>query len=224
MISKCYSRPEIRSKFHDGQVIMTGGFAFHGIPDVLMELVLESGAKHLTVIALDASCEILLHSGAVDKVILAHAGAKKKNLELLASGKIEVEFCPMGTIAERMRAAGAGLGGILVKTGMGTVADHGQEHIIVDGEEYMLETPLHADVALVRASSSDLYGNLLYNGAARNSNPLVAMAGDLTIVQTDELRKLDTVPPENVVTPGIFTDMILDPQMVYRGGVPRDRS
>ena len=210
MISKLFSRDEIISRFHDGQTIMTGGFAFHGCAGELMDCLIASGAKHLTNIALDASAARLMHLGIFDKVIMAHSGSVPENLTLMASGKIEVEFCPMGTLAERIRAGGMGLGGILVKTGLGTVAQEGTQLGEVNGETWILETALRADISLVRAGTADAYGNLTYRGTARNSNHVVATAGDLTIVQADQLVELDSIPPESIVTPGIFVDMILD--------------
>ena len=210
MISKLFSRDEIISRFHDGQTIMTGGFAFHGCAGELMDCLITSGAKHLTNIALDASAARLMHLGIFDKVIMAHSGSVPENLALMASGKIEVEFCPMGTLAERIRAGGMGLGGILVKTGLGTVAQEGKQLVEVNGETWILETALRADISLVRAGTADAYGNLTYRGTARNSNHVVATAGDLTIVQADQLVELDSIPPESIVTPGIFVDMILD--------------
>lgn len=210
MISKLFSRDEIISCFHDGQTIMTGGFAFHGCAGELMDCLIASGAKHLTNIALDASAARLMHLGIFDKVIMAHSGSVPENLALMASGKIEVEFCPMGTLAERIRAGGMGLGGILVKTGLGTVAQEGKQLVEVNGETWILETALRADISLVRAGTADAYGNLTYRGTARNSNHVVATAGDLTIVQADQLVELDSIPPESIVTPGIFVDMILD--------------
>lgn len=210
MISKLFSRDEIISRFHDGQTIMTGGFAFHGCAGELMDCLIASGAKHLTNIALDASAARLMHLGIFDKVIMAHSGSVPENLALMASGKIEVEFCPMGTLAERIRAGGMGLGGILVKTGLGTVVQEGKQLVEVNGETWILETALRADISLVRAGTADAYGNLTYRGTARNSNHVVATAGDLTIVQADQLVELDSIPPESIVTPGIFVDMILD--------------
>ena len=205
MISKLFSRDEIISRFHDGQTIMTGGFAFHGCAGELMDCLIASGAKHLTNIALDASAARLMHLGIFDKVIMAHSGSVPENLALMASGKIEVEFCPMGTLAERIRAGGMGLGGVLVKTGLGTVAQEGKQLVEVNGETWILETALRADISLVRAGTADAY-----RGTARNSNHVVATAGDLTIVQADQLVELDSIPPESIVTPGIFVDMILD--------------
>ena len=198
MKSKLFSRDEIIAQFHDGQTIMAGGFAFHGLPNELLDCLIASGAKHLTNIALDASCARLMHMGIFDKVIMAHSGSVRENLELVASGKIEVEFCPMGTIAERIRAGGMGLGGILVKTGLGTVAQEGKQ------------SALRADISLVRAATADAYGNLTYNGTALNSNHIVATAGDLTIVEADRLVELDEIAPENITTPGIFVNMVLD--------------
>lgn len=117
----------------------------------------------------------------------------------------------MGTIAERIRAGGMGLGGILVKTGLGTVAQEGKQLIELNGETWILESALRADISLVRAGTADAYGNLTYRGTARNSNHIVATAGDLTIVQADQLVELDALAPEQIVTPGIFVNMILDP-------------
>lgn len=210
MKSKLFSRDEIVAQFHDGQTIMTGGFAFHGLPNELLDCLIASGAKHLTNIALDASCARLMHMGIFDKVIMAHSGSVRENLELVASGKIEVEFCPMGTIAERIRAGGMGLGGILVKTGLGTVAQEGKQTIELNGQEWILESALRADISLVRAATADAYGNLTYNGTALNSNHIVATAGDLTIVEADRLVELDEIAPENITTPGIFINMVLD--------------
>lgn len=210
MISKRFPKEDIIAQFHDGQTIMTGGFAFHGCPELLFDALVESGARHLTNIALDASAARLMHLGIFDKIIIAHAGSVPENLALMASGKIEVEFCPMGTIAERIRAGGVGLGGILVKTGLGTVAQEGRELITVNGETYILETALRADISLVRAATADHYGNLTYAGTARTSNPIMAMAGHRTIVQVDKFVELGEIAPENIATPGIFVDMILD--------------
>ena len=210
MISKLFSRDEIISRFHDGQTIMTGGFAFHGCAGELMDCLIASGAKHLTNIALDASAARLMHLGIFDKVIMAHSGSVPENLALMASGKIEVEFCPMGTLAERIRAGGMGLGGILVKTGLGTVAQEGKQLVEVNGETWILETALRADISLVRAGTADAYGNLTYRGTARNSNHVVATAGDLTIIHAYQLVELDSIQPESIVTPGILVDMILD--------------
>ena len=210
VIVKYCSREKIISMFRDGQTIMAGGFAWHGCPLDLFECVLESGAKHLTLIALDASPAKLMHAGRVDRVIMAHAGAVPENLQLIASGKIDVEFCPMGTLAERIRAGGSGLGGVLVRTGMGTVAQEGKRLIEIDGQEWILESPLTADISLVYAKTADPYGNLTYGGAMRTSNPYVAMAGDITIVEAEQLIPVDSIPPENIVTPGIFVDYILD--------------
>ena len=210
MKSKLFSRDEIIAQFHDGQTIMAGGFAFHGLPNELLDCLIASGAKHLTNIALDASCARLMPMGIFDKVIMAHSGSVRENLELVASGKIEVEFCPMGTIAERIRAGGMGLGGILVKTGLGTVAQEGKQTIELNGQEWILESALRADISLVRAATADAYGNLTYNGTALNSNHIVATAGDLTIVEADRLVELDEIAPENITTPGIFVNMVLD--------------
>ncbi len=213
MISKRFSKDEIIAQFHDGQTIMTGGFAYHGSPELLIDCLMESGAKHLTNIALDVSASKLMLTGRFDKMIIAHAGAVKENLQAVSSGDFEVEYCPMGTLAERIRAGGVGIGGILVKVGFGTVAEKGKKIIEFEGEKYILESALTADIALVKATKADYYGNLTYNGTNLNSNPIIAQAADKTIVQVDEIVPLGSIKPEECTTPGIFVDMILDTEL-----------
>jgi acetate CoA/acetoacetate CoA-transferase alpha subunit len=126
-----------------------------------------------------------------------------------SSGELNVELCPQGTLAERIRCGGAGLGGVLTRTGVGTVMENSARKIELDGESYLLATPLRANIALVKAKKADTFGNLLYHGTSRNFNPLVAMAADLVIVEAEEIVPVGAIDPDNVMTPGVFVHMIL---------------
>lgn len=217
MMDKFASRDEIVALFKDGQTIMCGGFANHGVPNDLVQCVLDSGARHLTLISNDtgdANMTIgrLIHHGVVDKVIASHIGMNKETVPLVAEGKIELELSPQGTLAERIRCGGAGLGGVLTKTGLKTVVEDGKQVIEVNGEAYLLETALRADIALVRARTVDPIGNLTYRGTMRNFNPLVAKAADITVVDADMFVDIGELALDSIVTPGAFVDKILSKQ------------
>lgn len=214
MSSKLRSKDEIVALFKDGQTIVHGGFANHGAPNRLIDCVLESGARHLTLLGNDTgdaneTIGRLIHEGRVDRVIGSHIGMNTETVALVAEGKIEVTLVPQGSLAERMRCGGSGLGGVLTKTGLGTIAETGKQIVEVNGETWLLETALRGDVALVRARSADPFGNLTYRGTSRNFNPLVAKAATVTVVEADMLVELDEIEPDRIVTPGVFVDMIL---------------
>lgn len=214
MEGKFRSRDEIIALFKDGMTLMCGGFANHGTPNNLVQCVLDSGAKHITLISNDsgdANMTIgrLIHHGVVDKLIASHIGMNTQTVALVAENKIDIELCPQGSLAERMRCGGSGLGGVLTKTGLGTIAAKGKKVIEVDGEEYLLETPLRAEVSLVRARMADPLGNLTYRGTSRNFNPLVAKASDITVVEADLHMEINEIPIDSIVTPGVYVDMIL---------------
>lgn len=214
MPSKICNKDEIVALFKDGQTLVIGGFANHGVPDGLIDCVLESGAQHFTLISNDtgdANLTIgrLIHNGRVDRMIGSHIGMNTEMVELVAKGKIELALTPQGSLAERMRCGGAGLGGVLTKTGLGTVAEEGKRIIEIDGEKWILETPLRGDIALVRARAADPYGNLTYHGTSRNFNPLVAKAADISVAEVDFLLELDELEPDVIMTPGVYIDMIL---------------
>ncbi|MDC7784365.1 3-oxoacid CoA-transferase subunit A [Rhodoplanes sp. TEM] len=214
MSSKLRTKDEIVALFADGQTIVVGGFANHGVPDALIDCVLDSGARHLTLLSndtgdADLTIGRLVHAGRVDKVVASHIGMNTETVALVASGKIEVTLVPQGSLAERMRCGGAGLGGVLTKTGLGTVAEKGKTIVEVDGERWLLEPALRGDVGLVRARSADPIGNLTYRGTCRNFNPLVARAAAVTVVEADMLVELDEIEGDSVVTPGVYVDMIL---------------
>jgi acetate CoA/acetoacetate CoA-transferase alpha subunit len=214
MMNKYTSRDEIVALFQDGQTIMCGGFANHGVPNDLVQCLLDSGARHLTLISNDSgdadlTIGRLIHHGVVDKLIASHIGRNTETVALLEAGKIELELVPQGSLAERIRCGGAGLGGVLTKTGLGTVVEDGKQVITVGGESYLLETPLRADIGLVRARTADPIGNLTYRGTMRNFNPLVAKACDITLVDADMLVDIDELALDSIITPGAYVDKIL---------------
>lgn len=214
MSGKYRTKDEIVALFRDGQTIVVGGFANHGVPNGLIDCVLDSGARHLTLLSndtgdADLTVGRLIHNDRVDRVIGSHIGMNTETVAAVEAGRIEVTLIPQGSLAERLRCGGAGLGGVLTKTGLGTVAEKGKQIIEVDGEAWLLEPALRGDVALVRAHSADPYGNLTYRGTSRNFNPLVARAAGITVAEADHLVELDEIEPDRVVTPGVFVDMIL---------------
>lgn len=205
---------EAVSKIKDGMTVMIGGFLGNGMPERLMEALAQSGVRDLTVISNDSTYPekgigVLLANGQVKKLIVSYIGATPLASELMNSGEIEIEFVPQGTLAERVRAGGFGLGGILTPTGIGTVVAEGKEVITVDGKDYLLELPLKADVAIIGASIADEDGNLVYKGTSRNFNPLMAAAADIVIAEPKETVARGAIDPENVHTPGILVDYIV---------------
>ena len=214
-LSKVRAREEIIAQFKDGQILAIGGQTNQYMPDRLIDCVLESGAKHLTVYSIDSSdpdhgVSLLLQNGRVDRMITTHVGTNPLTNERIQSGKLEVEFNPMGTFIERIRCGGMGLGGVLTKTGIGTVVEKGKQVIEVKGEKYLLETALHADVAITRCRRADPIGNLTYSGSSGHaSHPVIATCADLSIVECDHLCDLGEIGPDEVKVPGMFVDMIL---------------
>lgn len=198
-----------------GMTIMTGGYASCGIPDRLIEGVLETGVQDLTIISNDSAypgrgVSRLLEAGRIRKMITTHIGRNPLAGKLYAEGKLELELVPQGTLAERIRAAGAGLGGFLTEVGLGTEVENGKEKIQVRGKTYLLEEPLHADLALIRSAKSDTFGNLVYKGTSINFNPLMAMAADTVIVDTGEILPVGAFTPEQVMTSGVFVDYVVE--------------
>jgi len=214
MSGKYRTKDEIVSLFRDGQTIVVGGFANHGVPNALIDCVLDSGARHLTLLSndtgdADLTIGRLIHNGRVDRFIGSHIGMNSETVAAVEEGKIDVTLIPQGSLAERIRCGGSGLGGVLTKTGLGTIAENGKQILEVNGEAWLLEPALRGDIALVRARTADPYGNLTYRGTSRNFNPLVAKAADITVAEADHLVELDEIEPDRVVTPGVFVDMIL---------------
>ncbi len=199
------------SAVQDGSVVMIGGFGDAGSPTELIHAVVDRGVSELTVISNNAGNGLvglaaLLNTGAVRKVICSYPRSSHYVVfeELYRSGSIELETLPQGTLAERIRAAGAGIGGFYTKTSVGTPVAKGKETRIIDGEEFVFEAPLKADVALVKAQTADRWGNLAFRLSARNFGPIMCMAAAHTIVQVLRIVPLGAIDPESVVTPGIF--------------------
>jgi 3-oxoacid CoA-transferase A subunit len=201
-----------------GASVMVGGFASAGIPYGLIHALRDHGAGDLTLITNSGGSDrrpdhaVLLEAGLVRKVVCSYATPASRPIpldRLHADGLIEVEMMPQGTFVERIRAGGAGIGGLLLRTGVGTPYAEGRELVDVDGVSHLLERPLRADVALVRAWQADAYGNLVYRFAARNFNPEMATAADLVIAEVDELVDVGDIDPEQVVTPGTYVDRLV---------------
>ena len=214
-MDKLRSRDEIIAQFRDGQTIAVGGQANHGAPRRLIECVLDSGVRDLTVISIDSgdpdlTVGRLIHAGVVKKLITTHIGRNPETVGLYANGALEVELNPMGTLIERLRCAGAGLGGVLTKTGLGTVVQDHRQVVKVDGEDFLLEPALQADISLSRARRADPIGNLAYHGTSCNSNPIIATAGKLSIVEADFILDLGELTIDEVIQPGVYIDMILE--------------
>lgn len=212
---KRITQSEAAGIFKDGMTIMIGGFMTNGTAERLVDAIVESGAKNLTAICDDAGrpgqgIGKLIDTHQIKTLIASHVGLNKVCGQQYSDGELEIEFTPQGTLAERIRSGGAGLGGFLTPTGVGTVVQEGKQVIEVDGVEYLLEKPLKADVAIIKAYQVDEIGNIRYRGSTRNFNPLMATAADIVIVEADEHVKAGTIGPENVHTPAIYVTHILE--------------
>jgi 3-oxoacid CoA-transferase subunit A len=198
----------------DGMTIMSGGFGLCGIPENLIAALHASGAKNLTVISNNAGIDgfglgILLQSRQIAKMISSYVGENKEFERQFLSGELSLEFNPQGTLAERIRAGGAGIPGFYTKTGVGTLIADGKELKEFGGETYVLETGLVADLSIVKAWKGDEEGNLVYRKTARNFNPMMASAGKATVAEVEELVAVGTLDPDQIHTPGIFVNRII---------------
>jgi 3-oxoacid CoA-transferase subunit A len=197
----------------DGASILVGGFGLCGIPEHLIAALRDRGTKHLTLISNNAGVDdfglgLLLKAGQVRKMIATYVGENKEFERQFLSGELEVELVPQGTFAERIRAAGAGIGGFFTPTGYGTLVAEGKETRLIDGKPYVLEPPLRADFAFVKAATGDRAGNLVYHRTARNFNPIMATAARVTIAEVETLVDAGKIDPDHVITPGIFVQHI----------------
>ena len=213
MKNKTVTAEQAVSGIKDGAVIMFGGFLGCGTPEVLIDALLEKGVKDITVICNDTATPPtgvgrLVAAKRVRKVIASHIGTNPETGAQMNSGETEVELIPQGTLAERIRCAGYGLGGVLTPTGLGTEAEKGKEVIVSDGKSYLLEKPLKADFAILGASLADKSGNLFFKGTTKNFQPLMATAADTVIVYAEKLVETGEIDPDTVDTPGIFVDYI----------------
>lgn len=213
-MKKAITLAELTAKFHDGMSVMMGGFLGNGTPERIVDALIENGVKDLTLITNDTSfpekgCGRLIANHQVKKLIVSHIGTNPLTGEQLNNGSLDIEFSPQGTLAERIRCGGSGLGGALTATGMGTVIAEGKEIVTVDGKEYLLEKPIRADFAFLKGSIGDEKGNLVYKGTSQNFQPLMAMAADTVVVEIEELVPVGSIEPHSVHTSCIFVDYIV---------------
>jgi len=213
-IQKTLKLVDAVASISDGSVVMIGGFMAVGTPPRLIDEIVRQGKRDLTVICNDTArpgvgIGKLIDAGLVRRLIVSHIGTNPETQKRMISGAIEVELVPQGTLAERIRSGGYGLGGILTPTGLGTVVEKGKQIIEVDGRPFLLEKALKADVALIYARQADYLGNLTYALTARNFNPLMAMAANLVIAEAREIVPVGVIPPDSVMTPAVLVDCLV---------------
>ena len=204
----------IQDLIFDGMKIAAGGFGLCGIPEELIDALKLSGVKNLTIASNNAGVDdfgigLLLQTKQVKKMISSYVGENSEFMRQYLSGELELEFTPQGTLAERMRAGGAGIPGFYTKTGLGTVIAEGKEHKDFNGQTYILEEGFFADLSIVKAWKGDEEGNLVYRKTARNFNPVAAMCGKVCIAEVEELVPVGSLDPDHIHTPGIFVNRIL---------------
>jgi acetate CoA/acetoacetate CoA-transferase alpha subunit len=198
-----------------GATVLIGGFMAVGTPHRLIDALVARGARDLTVIANDTAMPgrgigKLVRAGCVRRLVASHIGLNPETQAKMIAGEIEVELVPQGTLVERIRAGGVGLGGILTATGIGTPVEEGKRIIEIDGRRYLLETPLRGDFALIAARQADYLGNLQYSLTAHNFNPIMALAADTVIAEPDLIVPVGVIPPDFVKTPGVLVDHLLE--------------
>ena len=214
MAKTCKNAAEaLAGLLHNDMSIAAGGFGLCGIPEHCIEAIKLSGVTGLTIVSNNAGVDgfglgKLMEKGQIKKMISSYVGENKLFAELFLSGKLEVEFNPQGTLAERMRAGGAGIAGFYTRTGVGTVVAEGKEVREFDGQKYVLERGIVCDLAIVKAQMGDEEGNLIYRKTARNFNPLCAMCGNVTVAEVEELVPVGSIPADGIHTPGIFVQHI----------------
>ena len=214
MINKIISINEAIEKVQDNMTIMVGGFLANGSPESLIDALVASNVKNLNLICNDTGFPDkgvgkMVVSKQFKKIIASHVGTNPETANQMNSGTTEVCLTPQGTLAEKIRCGGNGLGGFYTPTGIGTEAEEGKEKKIINGKEYIFETPLRADVALLKASVVDKKGNMVFNKTTKNFNPIMATAADLVIVEADKIVEVGEIDPEHVMCSGIFVDYIV---------------
>jgi 3-oxoacid CoA-transferase subunit A len=208
------ARAVLAGLLKDGMLIMAGGFGLCGVPETLILAIRESGVKNLTFVSNNAGIDgaglgLLLESRQIKKMISSYVGENKMFAQQYLAGELEIEFNPQGTLAERIRAGGAGIPGFYTKTGVGTLIAQGKDEREFDGERYVLERGLVADLSIVHAWKGDTEGNLVYRKTARNFNPMMATAGRVTVAEVENLVEPGKIDPDHIITPGVFVKRIL---------------
>ena len=211
---KIISAVEAAAMVKENMAVMVGGFLGCGTPQSLVDEVLAGGTKDLTLICNDtafpdAGVGKLIVNKQFKKIIVSHIGTNPETGRQMNAGELDVDLVPQGTLAERIRSAGFGLGGILTPTGVGTPVESGKQKLTIEGKDYLLELPLKADVALIKAYKADKAGNLVYRCAARNFNPLMATAATVVIVEAQQIVETGEIDPDEVMTPGIFVNYLV---------------
>lgn len=214
MVKPVMPASEAVKAIHSGTSVMVGGFTRGGVPCTLIDALVTSGVGNLTLISNDAVFDgkghgRLIESGQVKKMVASHIGLNKTAQKLRDQGKFELELVPQGTFVERIRCGGYGLGGFLTPTGVGTILENGKKVMEVDGRKYILELPLTAQVALIKAHTADRFGNLTYFGTDLNFNPTMATAAKFVIAEVDDIVECGAIKPNEVTTPGILVDILV---------------
>lgn len=217
-MNKLIDCEKFRPLVKDGMTLLIGGFLANGTPEKLIDLLIDMRVKDLTIIGNDTGFPDkgigrLIVNNQVKKVIVSHIGTNPETGKRMNSGELEVELSPQGTLIERIRAGGSGLGGVLTQTGLATIVEEGKQKLLIEGKEYLLELPLRADVALIRGSIVDEFGNTFYKGTTRNFNPCAALAADVVIVEAEQLVACGELKPEDAMTPGVLVDYIVKGDM-----------
>jgi len=199
----------------DGMTIMVGGFLGTRCPDALVDEIVRRGVRNLTLIANDTAMPDrgygkLFAAGQINRVICSYMGLNPTAIAQKLDGTIQAELAPQGTLAERIRAGGSGLGGVLTPTGVGTIVEEGKSKLEIGGRVYLVELPLRADFALINAAIADHAGNLVYRKSARNFNPLMAMAADYVVAQAAKVQAIGEIDPDHVMTPGVVVDAVVE--------------
>ncbi|AVQ16611.1 MULTISPECIES: CoA transferase subunit A [Fusobacterium] len=214
-MKKIVSMEEAISHIKDGMTVHIGGFLAVGTPENIITALIEKGVKDLTIVANDTGYPDrgigrLVLNNQVKKVIASHIGTNPETGRRMQSGEMEVELVPQGTLAERVRAAGCGLGGVLTPTGLGTIVAEGKDIVTVDGKDYLLEKPIKADVALLLGTTVDKAGNVIFAKTTKNFNPLMGTAADLVIVEAEKIVEVGEIDPDHVMLSKIFVDYIVE--------------
>jgi 3-oxoacid CoA-transferase subunit A len=215
-VNKLYPNPKaaLEGIVHDGMLLAIGGFGLCGIPEELILALRDTGVRNLTIASNNAGVDgaglgLLLATRQIKKMLSSYVGENAEFERQFLSGEVEVEFCPQGTLAERMRAGGAGIPGFYTRTGIGTIIAEGKEHKEFDGTTYILERGFVADLSLVKAWKADLHGNLIYRRTARNFNPNAATCGRITVAEVEEIVQPGELDPDEIHTPGIFVHRLV---------------
>ncbi|KMO87446.1 branched-chain amino acid dehydrogenase [Megasphaera cerevisiae DSM 20462] len=215
-MNKLLELDQAMHKVQDGATIMIGGFLGIGVPLKCIEKIAEKGVGNLTVISIvnanpagNFDLAVLFQKRQIKKFITSHTGTCPEAVQQYKAGEIEIEYYPMGNFIEKIRAAGAGLGGVLSATGIGTLMEENKQKISVHGKEYLVETPLRADISFIKGFRADEMGNIEYRGIAVNSNPVMATAADYTVAEVNDIVRTGDIDPNRVGTPGIFVDAVV---------------